>query len=84
MSSPLRQPVTAALFLGGAVIGLIGVGLLVNQRWGLGLLVAILGLTLEFSGAALHDRQHRRRGEHPHAMWGLDDRNRPQWLPPKR
>jgi len=70
VSNPLRQPVTAALFLGGAVVGVVGVGLVVSQRWGLGLPVAILGLTLELSGAALHDRQHRRHGEHPHAYGG--------------
>jgi len=84
VSNALRQPGAAVLFVAGAVVGLIGVGLIISQQWVLGLLAAVLGLTLEVSGAALHDRRHRRRGERPHAMWGLDDRNRPSWRPRKR
>lgn len=45
------------------------------------LLLALAGLVLELAGMGVHDRGHRRRGETPHALWGLEDRNRPDWLP---
>jgi hypothetical protein len=84
MSSPLRTRPSAGLIVGGALIALGGVGLMLLEHWGLGLVVAAVGLAIELSGPVLHDQAHRRRGEAPHAVWGAGDRNRPSWLPPRR
>lgn len=86
MSSPLRTPLSAVMMLGGAVIGISAIVAWVVMRVtgaleGAGpilILAAIGGLCLEVSGAWVHDLQHRRRGERPHAMWGQGDRNRPK------
>lgn len=78
------------MIVAGAAAGLTGVALWTwsaateggpfdgNGWW---LLLALAGLVLEIAGMGVHDRGHRRRGELPHALWGLDDRNRPDRLP---
>lgn len=77
---PLRTPLTAVLM----AVGLLCVGFGLAMTWIIGfwqgLLIAVAGLIIEFSGPSYHDRVHRRRGETPHAMWGTADRNRPAWL----
>lgn len=78
------------MIVAGAAVGLTGVALWTRSAVAEGgpfdgntwlLLLALAGLALEVAGMAVHDRRHRRRGELPHALWGLDDRNRPDWLP---
>jgi hypothetical protein len=78
------------MIVAGAAAGLTGVALRTRSAVAEGgpldgntwfLLLALAGLGLEMAGFWVHDRGHRRRGEIPHALWGLDDRNRPAWLP---
>jgi len=77
------------MIVAGAAAGLTGVALWTRSAVADGepfdgntwfLLLALAGLALEIAGMGVHDRGHRRRGEVPHALWGLDDRNRPRWL----
>jgi hypothetical protein len=49
-----------------------------------GVFLWAIGLGLYFGSFAHHDRWHRRRGEAPDALWGLNDRNRPRWAGPRR
>jgi hypothetical protein len=72
------------MLLGGAVIGLVGVALLISGRMALGVLIGVIGFVVEVGGAWIHDLGHRRRGEQPHALWGARDRNRPSRMPPRR
>ncbi len=90
VSSPFRTPLSATLIVAGAGVGLTGIALWVRSAVAEGgpfdgrvafLLLALAGLALEMAGFWVHDRGHRRRGEIPHALWGLDDRNRPDWIP---
>lgn len=60
---PLKTPVSAALFVGGGTMALVGVGMFLISPHLAGLLVAVLGLAGELSGAWVHDRGHPRRGE---------------------
>lgn len=62
------------MLVSGAVIGLVSVTLWVHSAVTQGgpfdgragfLLLAVAGLALEFAGAWVHDRGHRRRGESP-------------------
>jgi hypothetical protein len=76
MSNPYKEPVGAAsltvaiaLFIGG--IAAFGFGS------GPQIAMALAALVMVLAASARHDRAHRRMGERPHAMWGLDDRNRP-------
>ena len=61
------------LGLGGLIFGLV-------RDSAVGFALCAVGLVLEFTGPAIHDRAHRRHGEEPHAMWGKGDRNKPGWL----
>lgn len=79
MSSVLRDKKGGTLLIVGATVGLAGVVLAAGgQLWGLAL--CAIGGAIEMSGPYLHDRHHRQRGEVSHALWGLDDRNKPRWL----
>lgn len=80
MSSPLRSPVTAALMLGGAIVAFFGIAMSALGRGHIYVVVAVAGIAVEFGGAWHHDWMHMRRGEQPHAFWGRDDHNRPEWL----
>jgi len=82
MSSPLRTPLSAALLIGGAVVGLAGVllWLVEGAPSAPALAMAGGGLASVLTGAWAHDHGHRRRGEHTHAVWGADDRTGPAWL----
>ena len=72
------------MLVGGLVIALVGLALLLSGRMGPGLALAILGLAVEVSGAWVHDRGHRRRGEQEHALWGAGNQNRPTRLRSRR
>jgi hypothetical protein len=72
---------TTGLLTLAVVVVLLVVGFVAMSRaywWGLAVL--LVDLVLAVTAAALHDRAHRRQGEKPHAMWGLDDRNKPSFL----
>ena len=76
MSNPYREPV-------GAVALVVSMALLIGgiAAFGFGsgpqIVMALAGLIVIFGMAFHHDRRHRRKSERPHAMWGLDDRNKP-------
>jgi fatty acid desaturase len=72
---------TTGLLTLAVVVILLLAGFAVMSRtywWGLALL--LVDFVLAVAAAVLHDRAHRRHGEQPHAMWGLDDRNKPSFL----
>lgn len=72
------------MILGGAVVGVAGGIVILTGRLGPGALLALLGVAVQLAGAWVHDREHRRRGEPPHTLWGPEDRFRPTWLPGRR
>lgn len=61
-------------------MALVGGWLFVGGRTTSGILIFVVGFAAMFWGAWAHDVGHRRRGEPPHALWGVGDRNRPSWL----
>lgn len=46
----------------------------------LGIAAMLIDLAIGFTAAGVHDRMHRSCGEAPHALWGLNDRNKPGFL----
>lgn len=68
------------MLIGGAILAVVGATVFLLGPRPIGVVVFVLGFLVEVSGALVHDRLHRRRGEQPHAMWGEADRNRPRWL----
>ncbi len=80
MSSPLRERPDGLVIALSATVGLItAMSFVATSDWPW-IAVALLALTVELAQFARHDRRHRARAERPHAMWGLDDKNRPKWL----
>lgn len=80
VSNPLRTPLSAVPVACGCMLVVVGiVGMLWWSRWLSGL-VMLSGLAVEIGGMWLHDWSHRRRGETPHALWGIGDRSRPLWF----
>jgi len=45
----------------------------------LGFVILLGGGWMMIYAPVLHDRAHRERGEATHAVWGRDDRRKPQW-----
>ena len=75
MSNPSRDPIAMTGFV--AALGLAFVGLAICGLTLRDLAFAVPALVLLFGSGAWHDRQHRRRGEPGHVIWGTRDRMRP-------
>lgn len=89
MSLVLTDRVSRPMMITGALITVAGVGLFLaqpNDHQGsistalLIIAMIVAGIALEVLGIFVHDRRHLRRGEVPHAMWGVDDARRPSRL----
>ena len=62
------------------LVAYIGLAISVSGRERfVGLVVLVLGLWTMLYAAIVHDRQHRERGQLPHAVWGPGERRKPPW-----
>jgi hypothetical protein len=80
VTSPFRQPRDLGALVVAFVIILAGFTLASYDRGYLGWPLVILGIVGQFMAFQRHDLVHLKRGETPHAMWGVGDRSRPKRL----
>ena len=79
MSSVAHQGPAAVAWWAGSALGVVAVGVLVAGS-GAGVPLGLVAFGVLALASYEHDRRHRRRGELPHALWGLADKNKPRWL----
>jgi hypothetical protein len=71
MSRMTKTPVLSGFSVAGAVVALVGLVMCVtDSHRPLGIWTMVVGAIVEVGGFWIHDRQHMRRGEPTHALWG--------------
>lgn len=73
-------PLAGTAMFVGALIAMVSAVWLFSGGGGAAFVGLLFGGLLEASGPAAHDQWHLRRGETPHAMWGVGDARRPARL----